>query len=341
VYAVVSKIETNRNHAGSLNMIRRETKLRALLLLLLSSFLPAGCSAGSRDRPRRAIGLSVLILTNPFFKEIADSMREEAAKYGYEVIAVSGDENIARQDRQVDDFLVKQVDAIVLCPCDSKAVGPVIQKANNAGVPVFTVDIASTAENAKVVSHIATNNYSGGEQAAQAMIEALGEVGGKVAILDHKHVESCQERVKGFKKIIDDHNRKPGVGKISIVAELPSGGSKDQGYKSAEDLLQAHGDLVGIFAINDPSALGARAALEKAGKANRIKIIGFDGQPEGKQAIKDGKIYADPIQYPDEIGRKAAQIIARYFDGEIVKPQYPIETKLYRQADGQKDPTLK
>jgi ribose transport system substrate-binding protein len=173
------------------------------------------------------------------------------------------------------------------------------------------------------------------------MIEALGKAGGKVAILDHKHVESCQERVKGFKKVLDEHNKKPGAGKITIVAELPSGGSKDQGYKSAEDLLQAHPDLAGIFAINDPSALGAWAALEKARKTNRIKIVGFDGQPEGKQAIKDGKIYADPIQYPDQIGRRAAQIIVRYFDGETVPPTDPIPTKLYRQADGLKDPMLK
>ena len=74
---------------------------------------------------------------------------------------------------------------------------------------------------------------------------------------------------------------------------------KDQGYKAAEDALQAHSDLAGIFAINDPSALGARAALEKAGKADQVKIIGFDGQPEGKQAIKEGKIYADPVQFPN------------------------------------------
>ncbi len=313
----------------------------SLLVLLAIALLLTGCSAGNRDTPRRTIGLSVLVLTNPFFKEIADTMREEAAKHGYDVIAVSGDEDVATQDKQVKDFLVKQVDAIVLCPCDSKAVGPVIQAANAAGVPVFTVDIGCLAPEAKVVTHIATDNLAGGKQAAVAMIEALGEVGGKVAILDHKHVESCQLRVQGFKEVLDEHNKKPGKGKITIVAELPSGGSKDQGFKSAEDLLQAHGDLAGIFAINDPSALGAHAALEKAGKANRIKIVGFDGQPEGKQAIKDGKIFADPIQYPDQIGRRAAQIIAQYFDGEEVPPQILIPTGLYRRADGLKDPSLK
>lgn len=299
-----------------------------------------GCSTSAGPEARWTIGLSVLTTTNPFFKEIADTMAEEGARHGYRVITVSGDNDVARQDKQLEDFIVKKVDAIVLSPCDSKSIGQAIQRANAAGIPVFTVDIGCLAPGAKVVTHVATDNYAGGKQAAVAMIEALGPAGGRIAVLDHRMVESCQLRVKGFKEVLDEHNQKPGTGRIEIVAELPSGGSKDQGYKSAEDILQAHGNLAGIFAINDPSALGARAALEKAGRARRVKIIGFDGQPEGKRAIRDGMIYADPVQYPDKIGRTAAQTIARYFDGEEVPAEILIPTGLYRQADGAKDATL-
>jgi ribose transport system substrate-binding protein len=316
--------------------------LRAVLttILLVALALPG---AGCASRPKKVIGVSVLTLTNPFFKEIGDNLTAEAARHGYDVLVVSGDFDVARQDSQVKDFIIKRVDAIVLCPCDSKAIGPVIQEANAAGVPVFTVDIGCMAPEANVVTHIATDNFSGGKQAALAMIEALGDHGGKVGILDFKMVESCILRVKGFKEVIETYNRnrKPGVGSIDIVAELPGGGAKDQGYKATEDLLQSHADIAGIFAINDLSALGARAALEKAGKAERIKIIGFDGQPEGKQAIKDGKIYADPIQYPDRLGRETAQMIARYFEGEEVPAEKLIPTGLYRKADGEKDATLK
>ena len=318
-----------------MNSFRLPTFLIALLPLMLT-----GCSRDSRSG-ERTIGLSVLTMTNPFFKEIGDNLTEEAAKHGYEVIVVSGEFDPARQDRQVKDFLIRRVEAIVLCPCDSRAIGQAIKDANVAGIPVFTVDIGCLAPGANVVTHVATDNYSGGKQAAQAMIEALGSGGGKVAILDHKPVESCQLRVKGFKEVIEAHNQKPGSAQIRIVAELPGGGVKDQGYKAAEDLLQAHDDLAGIFAINDPSALGARAALEKAKKAHRIKIVGFDGQRDGKQAIKDGKIFADPIQYPDRIGREAAQVIARYFKGEETLAEILIPTGLYRQADGLKDPLLK
>jgi len=105
--------------------------------------------------------------------------------------------------------------------------------------------------------------------------------------------------------------------------------------------LQAHPNLNGIFAINDPSALGAVAALEKAGKLDKVKVIGFDGMPEGKQAIKAGQIYADPIQFHERIGRIAVQTIAKYLDGENVPAQTLIPTALYRKKDAEQDGALK
>jgi ribose transport system substrate-binding protein len=215
----------------------------------------------------------------------------------------------------------------------------VIQEANAAGIPVFTVDIPCNEPGVKIVTQVATDNYSGGKEAGQAMIEALGEAGGKIAVLGFNQVESCILRVKGFREVIEAHNAS-GKAKIDIVAELNSGGAKDIGFKAAEDILQANADLRAIFAINDPAALGARAALEKAGKT-QILVIGFDGQPEGKQAIKDGKIYADPIQFPDKMGVQVVDAIIRHSKGESLPPQMLIPTSLYRKADAMKDPELK
>jgi ribose transport system substrate-binding protein len=165
------------------------------------------------------------------------------------------------------------------------------------------------------------------------MIEALGEAGGKVLILHFPEVESCQLRVKGFREVIAAHQGAP----IDVVAELNGGGDKEQGAKTTADALVRFADLRGIFAINDPSALGAHSALTRAGKTDQVKIIGFDGQPEGKQAIRDGKIYADPIQHPDEIGRKTAHAVLSYFKGEPPQREVLIPTQLYRKADAQKD----
>jgi ribose transport system substrate-binding protein len=283
------------------------------------------------------IGVSVLTLTNPFFKVIGDTIAEEGRKRGYDVIVTSGEFDVAKQQNQVKDFIVKKVVAIVLCPCDSRSIGPAIEEAGAAGIPVFTADIACIAPGAKVVSHIATDNYGGGKEAAGAMIEALGEAGGKVVILDFRQAESCLLRVKGFKEVIDRHNEGGQAGRVTIVAELPGDGKKDQGYKCAEDALQAHPDLAGIFAINDPSGLGARAALEKAGKADQVKIVAFDGQPEGKEGVREGKIYATPVQFPDKIGRMTMDSILRYFAGDEVPPVQLIPTALYKQADAHKD----
>jgi ribose transport system substrate-binding protein len=291
------------------------------------------------ETKKSQIGVSLLTLANPFFRDLGEAMKDEAAKHGMEVVVVSGEFDAAKQRNQVADFIVKRVAAIVLSPCDSKAVGTAIADANKAGIPVFTVDIAALAGGAKVVSHVATDNLGGGRLAAAAIIEALGGRG-KVAILDHPEVESVLLRTKGFEEELAKQKKESGVN-IQIVAKLPGGGVKDKSFKAAEDLLQAHPDLDGIFAINDPSALGAVAALEKAGKLARVKVVGFDGMPEGKQAIKAGQIYADPIQFPDRIGRTAVQMIRKYLDGDDVPPETLIPTALYRKADAEKDPALK
>ena len=286
------------------------------------------------------IGVSLLTLENPFFKVIGDNIAEEGAKHGYDTVVVSADKDVARQGNQVKDFIVKKVAAIVLSPCDSKSIVPVIQEANAAGIPVFTVDIPCNEPGVKIVTQVATDNFGGGKEAAKAMIEALGPSGGKIAILHMKQAESCQLRVKGFTEAINEHNASA-AGKVEIVTELEGGGAKDTGYKAAEDAVQAHGDLKGIFAINDPSALGARAALEKAGKAEQVILIGFDGQPEGKQAIKEGKIYADPIQFPEKMGVEVAKAIVAHSKGAELPAEMLIPTSLYRKGDAEKDAGLK
>lgn len=299
----------------------------------------AGTKSAAENKPKRLIGVSLLTLDNPYFKVIGDAITAEGKKQGYEVLVVSGDKDVAKQSNQIKDFLVKGVSAIVLSPCDSKSIVPVIQEANRAGIPVFTVDIPCNEPGVKIATQVSTDNFGGGKEAGQAMVEVLGDAGGKVAVLHFKQAESCQLRVKGFREVIDAHNAS-GKPKIEIVTELESGGAKDVGYKAMEDALQASPDIRGVFAINDPAALGARAAIEKAGKTELIKIIGFDGQPEGKQAIKDGKIYADPIQFPDKMGVRIVEAITQYLKGESLPPQILIPTSLYRQADALKDPEL-
>jgi ribose transport system substrate-binding protein len=293
----------------------------------------AGCSTRGPE-PEGVIGVSLLTLTNPFFRDVADAMREEAARHRYDVIITSGENLVAAQLNQVDNFLTKRVDAMVLFPCDSKAIGTAIAKANRAEVPVFTADIACMAKEARVTTHVASDNFGGGRAAAQAVAEMLSGQG-KIAILDFPEVESVIMRTRGF---LEEIKKTPGV---EVVAILPGGGDKAKSFKAAEDVLQSHPDLNGIFAINDPSALGAVAAVEKAGRSRQVQIVGFDAMPEGRYAVKQGKLYATIVQYPDKIGRTTIDVIARYMAGEHVPPQVLIPCTIYRKADAEKDKTLR
>jgi len=318
---------------------------RRIWITLAVCGLVFGCRPAADAVPRiggsrGTIGVSLLALDNPFFKVIGDAITAEGSRQGFETIVVSADKDVARQGNQIKDFIVSKAAAIVLSPCDSKSIIPVIREANAAGIPVFTVDIPCNEPGVMIATQVATDNEGGGREAGLAMIEALGEAGGKIAVLHFKQAESCQLRVKGFRAAIDAHNA-AAPAKIDIVTELESNAAKDTGYKAMEDALQAFPDLRGVFAINDPAALGARAALEKAGKADQVKIVGFDGQPEGKQAIRDGKIYADPIQFPDKMGTQTVEAIVRWSRGETLPPQTLIPTSLYRQADAERDPSLK
>ena len=326
-----------------------KNKIYAIVLSLVVLMFTS-CGGGSSEQNSKSgnsngskgtIGISVLTLGNPFFNVIAEGVKEEAAKHGYDVLVVDGDRDVQKQANQIDDFLTKGVVAIILNPCDRQSIGPAIEKANQAGVPVFTCDLKCVAEGAEVVSHVGSDNLQGGKLAGEAMIEALGAQGGEVLVIHFPQANSCQLRVRGFEGVIDAYNQGLVAGRIEVVAELDGGGVRDEGYKVTEDTLQAHPDLRGIFAINDPSGLGARAALEKAGKQDQVTIVAFDGQPEGKQAIKDGKIFADPIQFPDLIGKKTVQLMMDYFSGNVVAKEVLIPTELYRQEDGANDPTLK
>lgn len=300
-------------------------------------------SSGTGEAPvesRGTIGFSALTLKNPFFKVIADSLTESGKAQGFEVIVNDAERDVNTQSKHIDNYISQGVAAIVINPADRIAIGPAIKKANEAGIPVFTCDLQCVADDVEVTAHIGTDNYQGGRLAGKAMIEALGTQGGEVLVLHFKQANSCVERVRGFTDEVNEHNSGKEEGEIQIVAELEGGGLQDEGCSATLDVLQQHPNLHGVFAINDPSALGAYTALKQSGKEDQIKIIGFDGQEQGKQAIKEGKIYADPIQFPKKMGVVTVENIVKYLDGDEIESVHLIPTELYRQEDGMNDPSL-
>lgn len=300
------------------------------LSLFLGVVLGACGEGGDSDTKEGSfvIGVSLLTRTHPFYQDLEAGLQEKADELGYRLIIHAGEFDVARQKDQIENFLVQKVGAIIVSPCDSKSIGTSVQAANQAGIPVFTADIAVLAEGAEVVCHVASDNMAGGRLAAQAVAEVLGGQG-KVAIIDHPEVESVIQRVSGFETELATQ---PG---IEIVAKLSGRGTKDMAFRTAEDILQAHPDLDAIFGINDDSALGALAAVEKAGKLGRVTIIGFDAVPEARQAIGEGRIHADVIQQPRVIGQQTIQAVADYLAGRTVAPSILIPCDLFTREDAQ------
>lgn len=274
------------------------------------------------------IGVSLLTRTHPFYQELEAGLQEAATAAGYDLLINAGEFDVAKQKDQIQDFIVRKVNAIIVSPCDSKSIGTSIKAANEAGIPVFTADIACLAEGVQIVTHVASDNIEGGRLAAQAVANAING-SGKVAIIDHPEVESVIQRVKGFEEEIINYPE------ITVVAKLSGRGVKDQAFRTTEDILQSHPDLAAVFGINDDSALGALAAIEKAGKQGSVKIVGFDAVPEARAAIREGKIFADVIQRPREIGQKTIEAIKIYAAGGVVEPMTLIPCTLFTHADAQ------
>ena len=303
--------------------------------ICLSVIVSFSCAGGDStenvdsSEPIATVGVTVLTMTHPFFIDLVDELKAEAARNNIEVMLVSSEFDVAQQKNQMSDFIVQQVDAIILCPSDSKAIGTAIKEANDAGIPVFTADIAALVDDVEVVGHIGIDNYNGGVMAGETMVEALGG-SGKVAIIDHPEVESVIQRTSGFLKALEDANASGS--NIELVSRLPGSGSMDKSFKAAEDMLQAHPDLDLIFGINDETALGALAAIEKAGKSGQVQVIGFGGKAEAIKAVEEGKLYADVITYPKQIGARSIQAVVDYMNGDEVSASQLIPTEMFLQG---------
>jgi ribose transport system substrate-binding protein len=305
---------------------------RVAAVLLAACLLISACGGDTKPKPAAGrtgavIGVSLLTRTHPFYQDLEQGLRDAATERGYQLLVQAGEFDVARQKDQLADFLVRGVDAIIVCPCDSRSIGTSIKAANIAGVPVFTADIAVLAEGVTVACHVASDNAAGGRLAARAVAEALGGRG-EVAIIDHPEVESVIQRVAGFEAELAEQHPD-----VKVVAKLTGRGMKDAAFRTAEDILQAHPGVDAIFGINDDTALGALAAVEKAGKAGQVLIVGFDAVPEARKAIAAGKIHADVVQQPKEIGRRTIAAVADYLAGGQVPPQVLIPCELFTRED--------
>ena len=294
--------------------MRRAAGLIAVVLL-------SACGDPQTGSASRTIGVSLPDQTNDFYKKLEAGLRQAAEERGYRLIVRSAGADSSVQARQIEEFVAQGVDAIVLTPCRSLAVAATLRGAEEAGIPVFTADIA--ARNAKIMAHIASDNVQGGAKAGREMAALLGGKG-KVLIIDSPAASSVQDRTRGFRAALEEH---PG---IEIVASPSAESQRAKAQRVMEEALRAAPDLNGVFAINDITALGALRALDAAGRED-IVLIGYDATPEARAAIRRGGPFkASVSQNPHLIGTTTIATIANYFDGADVEPFTPVDVEMFR-----------
>jgi ribose transport system substrate-binding protein len=288
-----------------------------LFLLTLISFLLFSCNQNNQPaKNAKTIGVSLLTRGHIFYRDLEEGLKTEADKYGYELIITSADFDLGKQVSQIEDFISRKVDAIIVCPVDSKGIGSGIAEANKVGIPVFTADIA--AEEGNVVSHIASDNVQGGRLAGEYLAKILNGKG-NIAIINQPAITSVLDRVAGFKEALTKFPD------IKIVADVNGQGVRDRSLQATADVLQANPNLDGIFGINDDSALGALDAVNQFNRKS-IVIIGYDATPPAVDAIiKESPLKADVVQYPKKIGVKTIDIINDSFNNTTVPKNVPVE----------------
>ena len=291
------------------------------ILVLGAALVAGGCKqgGGSGGSGGKRIGVTLLTREHEFYRQLEAGLKEAADKQGYQLTITSGDFDLAKQQSQIENFITQQVDAIIVCPADSKGIGPAIKQANDANIPVFTADIS--AQGGQIISHIASDNLAGGRLAADFIAKALGGQG-EVGIIGQQEVQSGLDRELGFKEEMKKYPN------IKIVSVLNGGGVRDRALKAAEDMLQGNAGLAGIFGINDDSALGALAAAEARGR-NDLVIVGYDAIPEATKAIQRGTpLKADVAQQPHEMGAKTIEAIATHFAGGKLEKFIPVPVRI-------------
>ena len=167
-----------------------------------------------------------------------------------------------------------------------------------------------------------TDNYAGGVKAGELMAQVLGGHG-KVAIIDYPTVQSVVARIEGFKKALEAH---PG---IEIVAQQ-TGITRAEALAVAQNMLQANPDITGIFGFGDDAALAATVAVKSAGLEGKVKVIGFDGMEEARNAVDTNPTMVGVIQqFPDQMGKTAVDTAAMVIEGKDVPAEQPIVPGVY------------
>lgn len=292
------------------------------MVLALSLGVLAGCASkeGNKDsgKDSKKIGLIVSTLNNPFFVDLKEGAEAKAKELGYELIVLDSQNDPAKEVSNMEDISTKGVSLILLNTVDSDSAAATVQIANNASIPVVTLDRA--ANGGKVATHIASDNIAGGKMAGEYIVEQLGGKGNIVELEGIAGSSAARDRGEGFAQGIKGSN-------LKTVSKQTADFDRTKGLSVMENILQGNKDIKAVFAQNDEMALGAQKALADAGMKD-VLVVGFDATDDAVKAVKEGTMAATIAQQPKLIGSLGIETAIKILDGQNVDEFIPVELQL-------------
>ncbi|MBM3471645.1 MAG: substrate-binding domain-containing protein [Armatimonadetes bacterium] len=219
--------------------------------------------------------------------------------------------DIARQIGIIENFITAKVDGIVMAACDAKALVPKVKAAQEAGIPVITIDSGIATDDA--LSFVATDNVKGARQGTERLIELIGGEGQIGCIPFIKGAATSDMREQGFNEAVKANP------KVQAVKPLWSEGDAAKAMKAAENMMTSNPELKGIFAANEPGAIGAAQAIKQRKMTGKIKLVAFDAADAEINALKEGTIQALVVQDPFKMGYDGVKLVVDAIQGKTVE----------------------
>lgn len=283
-----------------------------------------------------SIGFSPYTLTNEYFTAVLNGCQSAANELGCTLTYFDPQNDPTQQASQIEDMIASGIQALVYIPYDSASARTVLQTCKDKGVKVINIDNVIKEEDYDLVDGIiASDNTQLGTLSGE-WVAANHSDGANILIVHLQTAESCVINVAGFWDGIKNNVKNPDAFKEIAVVE--GKGDTNEAFNVVSDALQAHDDIDVIYCINDTSALGAVQAVEEAGRAQQIDILGKDGAPIGKHAIKDGKMVQSSAQRPTFMGYQGVKSCVDVLNGENIEfnvsiPSYSITSENINDFD--------
>jgi ribose transport system substrate-binding protein len=290
--------------------------LAAALLATCGGGDGGGSDGGGSDQ-RLSVAVIPMGTTHEYWKSIHAGAEKAAAELDVEIVwkGPQKEDDRAQQIAVVEDMIARRVQGIVLAPLDRTGLRQAVAEAKQAGISTVIVD--SGLEGDDFVSFIATDNYQGGAAGAKRLAEILGGKGRIILMRVMVGVESTRDREQGF---LDEIAKYPG---IEILSDNQYGGiTTETAYQTGENLLNRFPEVEGIFCPNESTTFGMLRALTDAGKAGKVKFVGFDSSDKLIQGLEDGHLQGLVLQNPFRMGELAVRTIVEHLrnpDAEIQK----------------------